>query len=53
MSSTMLSGDRPDGMVARPECEKLVAALCAGEVGAVVCFDALLLVTGVGAWIGT
>ncbi|TFL17275.1 recombinase family protein [Jannaschia formosa] len=28
------------GMVARPGFERLVAALCAGEVGAVLCFDA-------------
>jgi Resolvase, N terminal domain len=27
-------------MVARPRFEKLVAALCAGEIGAVLCFDA-------------
>jgi DNA invertase Pin-like site-specific DNA recombinase len=28
------------GMVARPGFERLVAWLCAGEVGAVLCFDA-------------
>ena len=28
------------GTVARPGFEKLVAGLCAGEVGAVLCFDA-------------
>src|SRR3954470_16396315 len=27
-------------MVARPGFERLVAALCAGEIGAVLCFDA-------------
>src|ERR687885_260249 len=33
-------GRSASGMVARPGFEKLVAALCAGEVGAVPCFDA-------------
>ncbi|WP_085033738.1 recombinase family protein [Ensifer aridi] len=33
-------GRSASGMVARPGFERLVAALCAGEVGAVVCFDA-------------
>lgn len=33
-------GRSAGGMVARPGFEKLVAALCAGEVGAVLCFDA-------------
>ena len=33
-------GRSASGMVARPGFEKLVAALCAGEVGAVLCFDA-------------
>src|SRR6202171_3016097 len=28
------------GMVARPGFERLVALVCAGEVGAVLCFDA-------------
>lgn len=28
------------GMVARPGFDRLVAWLCAGEVGAVLCFDA-------------
>jgi DNA invertase Pin-like site-specific DNA recombinase len=33
-------GRSASGMVARPGFEKLVAALCAREVGAVLCFDA-------------
>jgi DNA invertase Pin-like site-specific DNA recombinase len=33
-------GRSADGTVARPGFEKLVAWLCAGEVGAVLCFDA-------------
>ena len=33
-------GRSASGMVARPGFERLVAALCAGEVGAVLCFDA-------------
>src|SRR5471032_1622027 len=33
-------GRSASGTVARPGFEKLVAWLCAGEVGAVVCFDA-------------
>jgi DNA invertase Pin-like site-specific DNA recombinase len=33
-------GRSASGMVARPGFENLVAALCAGEVGAVLCFDA-------------
>src|ERR1700756_6127 len=33
-------GRSASGAVARPGFEKLVAWLCAGEVGAVVCFDA-------------
>jgi excisionase family DNA binding protein len=33
-------GRSASGMIARPGFEKLVAALCAGEVGAVLCFDA-------------
>lgn len=33
-------GRSASGMVARPGFEKLVAALCAGEIGAVFCFDA-------------
>jgi DNA invertase Pin-like site-specific DNA recombinase len=33
-------GRSASGAVARPGVEKLVAWLCAGEVGAVVCFDA-------------
>jgi DNA invertase Pin-like site-specific DNA recombinase len=33
-------GRSASGMVARPGFEKLVAALCAGEIGAVLCFDA-------------
>lgn len=33
-------GRSASGMVARPGFDKLVAALCAGEVGAVLCFDA-------------
>lgn len=32
-------GRSASGMVARPGFEKLVAALCAGEIGAVFCFD--------------
>src|SRR5580698_3535864 len=32
-------GRSADGTVARPGFEKLVAWLCAGEVGAVLCFD--------------
>src|SRR3954449_8616037 len=31
------------GMVLRPGFERLVAALCAGEIGAVLCFDAARL----------
>src|ERR1700691_3634398 len=34
-------GRSASGTVARPGFEKLVAWLCAGEVGAVLCFDAL------------
>src|SRR5438046_9551142 len=33
-------GRSASGMVARPGFERLVAAVCAGEVGAVLCFDA-------------
>ena len=33
-------GRSASGTVARPCFEKLVAGLCAGEVGAVLCFDA-------------
>src|SRR6202162_6206119 len=33
-------GRSASGTVARPGFEKLVAGLCAGEVGAVLCFDA-------------
>jgi len=33
-------GRSASGMVARPGFDKLVAALCAGEIGAVLCFDA-------------
>jgi excisionase family DNA binding protein len=33
-------GRSASGLVARPGFEKLVAALCAGEIGAVLCFDA-------------
>jgi DNA invertase Pin-like site-specific DNA recombinase len=33
-------GRSPSGTVARPGVERLVAWLCAGEVGAVLCFDA-------------
>jgi excisionase family DNA binding protein len=33
-------GRSAGGMVRRPGFERLVAALCAGEVGAVLCFDA-------------
>jgi DNA invertase Pin-like site-specific DNA recombinase len=33
-------GRSAGGMVARPGFERLVAWLCAGEVGAVLCFDA-------------
>ena len=33
-------GRSASGMVARPGFERLVASLCAGEVGAVFCFDA-------------
>jgi excisionase family DNA binding protein len=33
-------GRSADGMVARPGFERLVAWLCAGEIGAVLCFDA-------------
>src|SRR3954470_9974134 len=33
-------GRSASGTVARPGFERLVAALCAGEVGAVLCFDA-------------
>ena len=33
-------GRSANGMVARPGFERLVAWLCAGEVGAVLCFDA-------------
>jgi excisionase family DNA binding protein len=33
-------GRSASGMVARPGFEKLIAALCAGEIGAVLCFDA-------------
>jgi DNA invertase Pin-like site-specific DNA recombinase len=33
-------GRSASGMVARPGFDKLVAWLCAGEVGAVLCFDA-------------
>ena len=33
-------GRSASGMVARPGFEKLVAALCVGEIGAVLCFDA-------------
>jgi len=33
-------GRSASGMTARPGFERLVAWLCAGEVGAVLCFDA-------------
>lgn len=33
-------GRSADGMVVRPGFERLVAWLCAGKVGAVLCFDA-------------
>src|SRR5450432_2653560 len=33
-------GRSASGLVARPGFERLVASLCAGEVGAVLCFDA-------------
>ncbi len=33
-------GRSASGMVARPGFDRLVAALCAGEIGAVLCFDA-------------
>ena len=33
-------GRSASGMVARPGFQRLVAWLCAGEVGAVLCFDA-------------
>jgi DNA invertase Pin-like site-specific DNA recombinase len=36
-------GRSASGMVARPGFERLVAWLCAGEVGAVLCFDAFRL----------
>ena len=32
-------GRSASGLVARPGFERLVAGLCAGEVGAVLCFD--------------
>ena len=35
-------GRSASGMVARPGFERLIAWLCAGEVGAVLCFDASL-----------
>ena len=33
-------GRSASGMVARPGFERLIASLCAGEVGAVLCIDA-------------
>jgi DNA invertase Pin-like site-specific DNA recombinase len=36
-------GRSANGMMARPGFERLVAWLCAGEVGAVLCFDAFRL----------
>ena len=33
-------GRSASGFIARPGFERLVAGLCAGEVGAVLCFDA-------------
>ena len=33
-------GRSASGMVARPGFERLIASLCAGEVGTVLCFDA-------------
>lgn len=36
----MILGDRPVERLLVQGFEKLVAALCAGEVGAVLCFDA-------------
>src|SRR5215831_4567458 len=37
-------GRSASGLVARPGFERLVAGLCGGEVGAVLCFDASQLV---------
>src|SRR5215204_3962944 len=36
-------GRSASGMVARPGFERLVAWLCAGEVGAVLCLDAVMV----------
>src|SRR5215472_4119503 len=41
-------GRSASGMVARPGFERLVAWLCAGEVGAVLCFDASRLAAATG-----
>jgi DNA invertase Pin-like site-specific DNA recombinase len=41
-------GRSASGTVARPGFEKLVAGLCAGEVGAVLCFDASRLAATAG-----
>ena len=47
-------GRSASGTVARPGFERLVARLCAGEVGAVLCFDAsrslAMGVTGITCW---
>jgi DNA invertase Pin-like site-specific DNA recombinase len=43
-------GRSASGTVARPGFEKLVAGLCAGEVGAVLCFDASRLARNGGDW---
>jgi Resolvase, N terminal domain len=40
------------GTVARPGFERLVASLCAGEVGAVLCFDASDAIDACGVTIG-
>jgi DNA invertase Pin-like site-specific DNA recombinase len=46
-------GRSASGMVERPGFERLVAWLCAGEVGAVLCFDASRLAapTTVSCWV--
>src|SRR4051795_10778617 len=43
-------GRSASGMVARPGFERLVAWLCAGEVGAVLCLDASRLPPHRGGW---
>jgi hypothetical protein len=40
-----LGGRSASGMVARPGSERLAAWLCAGDVGAVLCFDASIFFT--------